>query len=623
MTVVDISGSFDETKDGGEDIFASDLVMDDNRGFDYWEIFIESINQNIPLEYTLDGTNYHKLFLKTLDIGGSYLGAIPAEPSHAFNIRPEIGTNVTCKGMVRGLKGVLPSSSPDGNGDRDVVLGVTKDILNQNVSLEWLRYYIKSKVAEMQTNSILDIYPFWKNKDGLGNILIPDLSANKLHASIIGEEYALLFDGVDDYGQIADHSSIQNPFDGSGGMVGAWINPKSDGESNLGITLSKNSWDFYVREESNGFCKLAFTYSFSTSGDVSWVTTNAVIPLNIPSFICVKYDADSVSNDPTFYIYNAKDGFQTLTVGSGIDSASPAGTRDTDVGNNMRIGNAVTTTNRTFDGNIYDSFVISTGHGEALLTAAQLESHAKLNDLEDTLFTARYKADEGTGTSLANSGSGEAAAATVSGATWKKARGLMSPNIVAVNERLKGIETQSADEHRLIIPYDSTHSFGDGATDSAFSYATAMIMDGSGTQMLLAQGVDGSNYEINIYITSAYKIRITLKDDSAGGIIYSVTTDSFEDLVGKICTIGFSYDGGGAHTGLKIYVNGVIQAESSALSGSYTAMENLSHPLIIGSDGGSSFLDSKIIHAQLFSDEKDADFFEDYHYFMLGGLRVL
>jgi hypothetical protein len=104
-------------------------------------------------------------------------------------------------------------------------------------------------------------------------------------------------------------------------------------------------------------------------------------------------------------------------------------------------------------------------------------------------------------------------------------------------------------------------------------------------------------------LTSASDLlRIRLYDQSTGGYIQS-------EMDGAISTSGwrnyvFTYDGSGLQTGIKIYVNGSAPAQTTSISGTYTAMENTTADLRIGtSEQNSFYLDGNIDEFALFNIE--------------------
>ncbi len=144
---------------------------------------------------------------------------------------------------------------------------------------------------------------------------------------------------------VSDAASIQNIFDG-GGTIEAWINLASDGEQSLGNIVNKN-WRLRVDSESVGEIRLRFIQDFDGVADGTWTTTTRALPINTCIYVAVSYDSDATTNNPTFVINETE-----FTVSSGItESVTPVGTRVSDIGTDLGIGNR-TTVDRTTDGTI-------------------------------------------------------------------------------------------------------------------------------------------------------------------------------------------------------------------------------------------------------------------------------
>ncbi len=147
------------------------------------------------------------------------------------------------------------------------------------------------------------------------------------------------FDGASDIGTITDATSIQNIFD-AGGTVDVWVNPRSDGQNDFGRIFDKGLWSLYVRSEAAGKIKLVFAKNFSGNAP-NWETTATEVTLNTWSKITVTYNSSATINNPIIYVNGVS---VSLT-----ESLVPSGTRSTDVGSNLVLGNWAATT-RAFDG---------------------------------------------------------------------------------------------------------------------------------------------------------------------------------------------------------------------------------------------------------------------------------
>jgi len=144
-------------------------------------------------------------------------------------------------------------------------------------------------------------------------------------------------------------------------------------------------------------------------------------------------------------------------------------------------------------------------------------------------------------------------------------------------------------------------SFGDGATDSPFSVSMWVKLNATATQAFFVKGTS-SDKEYQILSGANQKLRIRLYDDSTGAHIQTqvdalLTTGSWNHYV-------FTYDGSSDKSGLKIYVNASLVAQTTNNSGSYTAMENTTAELRVASSEQNSFyLNGDIDEVALFDIE--------------------
>ena len=153
--------------------------------------------------------------------------------------------------------------------------------------------------------------------------------------------HALDFSGADQDVQISDDAAIQNIFDG-GGTIEAWVDVDSDGEGNVGRIFDKTAWFLYTSNESGGKVKLTFRQNFSgTNG--AWDTTSTVVTIGTRHHIALVYDSDDVANNPNIYV----DGVSV----SLTESSTPVGTRTTDVGSDLFLGDRAAD-DQAFDGRI-------------------------------------------------------------------------------------------------------------------------------------------------------------------------------------------------------------------------------------------------------------------------------
>lgn len=216
------------------------------------------------------------------------------------------------------------------------------------------------EVTEPTFDSDTSLVGKWKLNEGAG-IIAYDATDNGNDGSITGADFAAGKNGVGldfntgDYVNIPDDTAIQNVFDG-GGSSNLTVNLVGDGENDLGNILSKNGWSARVEQDNGSYVKFTLTQAFSGANGI-WTMPGAAIPNNTLTSLGVSYNNSDVANDPIFYL----NGVPTTV----SEAQTPVGTRLTDVGDDLYIGNN-TDNNRATDGVIND-----VGLYGAILTASQ------------------------------------------------------------------------------------------------------------------------------------------------------------------------------------------------------------------------------------------------------------
>ena len=130
----------------------------------------------------------------------------------------------------------------------------------------------------------------------------------------------------------SDFDDIWSVTSNIGGVVSAWIYPTATGR------IVSKSWHIQIREESSGTSKLRFQSQHTGTAGV-WTTSGTFarpVIFNAWNHITVFYDADDVSNNPTFYINGQK-----YTVGGTYainEDVTPA-TYGSDAATDFKIGN--------------------------------------------------------------------------------------------------------------------------------------------------------------------------------------------------------------------------------------------------------------------------------------------
>lgn len=190
------------------------------------------------------------------------------------------------------------------------------------------------------------------DSSGNGNDGAVTLGAGTRNAKALedGGDGSLLYDALATLVSIPDAAPIQNIWDG-GGSIFFMFNVASDGEGSASRLADKLDWRLATLAEAAGLVRLDFTVGFDSSPFAGIWQTAVDIPIDTTIIGVLTYDSDATGNNPTLYLWDGS-AFSTRTVGSGLtETSSPAGTRNSDAGDNLTLGNNAGAT-RTVDGRL-------------------------------------------------------------------------------------------------------------------------------------------------------------------------------------------------------------------------------------------------------------------------------
>lgn len=207
-------------------------------------------------------------------------------------------------------------------------------------------YWVRARVSSFTsvttspdaTQGWYDLGQWWQYVDSLAD---GSSAATTLHTDFTDQGRAAYarWNQADGAITVTDDAAIQDIWDG-GGTVEVWIYPHGDGPNNFGRILSKTQWELFIQNELNGKVHIQFRHLFSGDNGI-WTTLGRQITVGEWTHIAVTYDADDTTNDPTIYINGSS---------VSIDEANaPSGTRTTDSGSDLLIGNRAAL-DRAFDG---------------------------------------------------------------------------------------------------------------------------------------------------------------------------------------------------------------------------------------------------------------------------------
>ncbi|MEP4595229.1 MAG: LamG-like jellyroll fold domain-containing protein, partial [Cyclobacteriaceae bacterium] len=152
---------------------------------------------------------------------------------------------------------------------------------------------------------------------------------------------------------------------------------------------------------------------------------------------------------------------------------------------------------------------------------------------------------------------------------------------------------------------DDAFSFGDGTTDQKLSMEAWVNFDVVTLQTIVSKRASASEW--HFVIGSSGNPSIILMDNSAGGYIEKEST-GISFTPGEWYHLAFTYDGSGTGNGITIYVDGTDVGGNATIVGSYTAMENTTSPVQIGTvNGGATFpTNGRLDEVRIWSVERTA-----------------
>ncbi|MBU2923063.1 LamG domain-containing protein [Winogradskyella psychrotolerans] len=133
----------------------------------------------------------------------------------------------------------------------------------------------------------------------------------------------------------------------------------------------------------------------------------------------------------------------------------------------------------------------------------------------------------------------------------------------------------------VILPNHTDLNFGNGTTDSPFSFDFWVKRKIGTGRFLLSKRLSGpSGHQYQIRTDNSGKLIVELFDDSTGGQISVTTVPTLNQ--DEWLHIAITYDGQSLASGILVYINGVSVSVTTSSQGSYVAMEAFSGDLALG-----------------------------------------
>jgi hypothetical protein len=166
------------------------------------------------------------------------------------------------------------------------------------------------------------------------------------------------------------------------------------------------------------------------------------------------------------------------------------------------------------------------------------------------------------------------------------------------------VDFNGGDEY-ISVSDDDSLSFGDGASDDAFTVYTWVKPEQNASPA--GYYLFNKTSEYRARTISSGVVRFELSDASASANIRVQTSLDLDDYIDEWVLLVFTYDGSGSQNGIEAWVNGVEDASTPSVTGTYTAMENTSNDVEIGKASSSYFDEQQshfgIVNKQLTSSE--------------------
>ena len=157
-------------------------------------------------------------------------------------------------------------------------------------------------------------------------------------------------------------------------------------------------------------------------------------------------------------------------------------------------------------------------------------------------------------------------------------------------------------------------SFGDGSNDSAFSISLWLKMEGGSAVRHRFVNKMGADNEYYMGTTGGGGLYLALYDASTGGRImrFGPSLNAYRDAWVHLVV---TYDGSSSSNGITGYVNGSLTSQwFTANSGTYTAMENTTSPLLLGKTAQESYkTEGKMDEIAIFNSELSATDIENIY----------
>jgi len=144
-------------------------------------------------------------------------------------------------------------------------------------------------------------------------------------------------------------------------------------------------------------------------------------------------------------------------------------------------------------------------------------------------------------------------------------------------------------------------SFGDGTSDSPFSFSAWVNFIDATNSMILSKHTTGQ-FEYSFLVMSNDKLIFQLNSQLGSSLISRYYNTPITGYEGQWIHLVGTYDGSRSASGIKIYLNGTRVDDTDFISGTYLAMNNGTAPVEIGKRS-TDYMNGKIDETSIFNTE--------------------
>lgn len=381
----------------------------------------------------------------------------------------------------------------------------------------------------------------------------------------------LNFDGIDDYVESSSATFSAGDFSGS---VCAWVNFKSVSVENTvisqGDTASLRGFGVFVGS-TPGIISVAY-YGAKN------VNTNNIVSANKWNHICVTKSPGGIDTTTTIYLNGVSQTIASANAGTpdflatnpvfiGVDRVSN--------GSSQSLANGVIDEVRFYNRAISSAEVL-----QLYNMGASTKTGVSLRTLIPNLVSW-WTFDGGKLITNVADSSGVNNGSLIIGASGKNTSTTTVPGKIG-----QALSFDGTDDY-IDIADNNSLSFGNGTTDTPMSISAWIYMKNAVEFKIMKKGgIVGSDLEYFFRTgdqgTNTNLLTFRVYDASANanlGRRYSVAMTQYEN---KWIFVTATYDGSGTEGGVALYINGSRVDDTSASSGTYVAMENLTTGAQIG-----------------------------------------